>query len=199
MAENPLVALEVAKHFLASVDVESGDNMTHLKLQKLLYYAQGFHVAMHAGCPLFPESLLAWKHGPVVRSVYSHYAGYEHRAIDPVLWSHLDDVPPETQEILDAVYANYGQYSARKLEEMTHEELPWRKTPQGKVISLDLLRDYFSPLVEAGRKGEAVGDRPVWPIKSFRFQGRKEISASMAPYRERLRATQAARAARVNR
>jgi hypothetical protein len=36
MAENPLVALEVAKHFLASVDVESGDNMTHLKLQKLL-------------------------------------------------------------------------------------------------------------------------------------------------------------------
>jgi hypothetical protein len=45
------------------------------------------------------------------------------------------------------------QHRARKLEEMTHEELPWRKTPQSTVISLDLLRDYFSPLVEAGRKG----------------------------------------------
>lgn len=40
----------------------------------------------------------------------------------------------------------YGQFSAVKLMNMTHDELPWKKTfhknPQGE-ITYDLLREYF--------------------------------------------------------
>ena len=41
MLENRLTARDVAGYFLASVDEDSGDNLSNLKLQKLLYYAQG--------------------------------------------------------------------------------------------------------------------------------------------------------------
>lgn len=58
-------AMTVAKYFLSIPDRESGELISNLKLQKLLYYAQGYHVAMHGvSKPLFVEKIYAWKHGP---------------------------------------------------------------------------------------------------------------------------------------
>jgi uncharacterized phage-associated protein len=170
-----LTAIDIADYFIAAVDYDSGDNITNLKLQKLLYYAQGFHVAMREGQPLFSESVLAWKHGPVVRQVYARYNCQWH-PIDPKSSFHPGDYAPEDRELLDAIWSTYGQFSAEKLEAMTHEESPWIKTPINRIISLDLLADYFTPLVEAGRRGQAVDGRPPWPAKSFRFQRRKELA-----------------------
>jgi uncharacterized phage-associated protein len=45
---------EVAKYFLAQADEDAGDLISNLKLQKLVYYAQGFHLALY-DIPLFPE------------------------------------------------------------------------------------------------------------------------------------------------
>ncbi|MCI8513016.1 MAG: DUF4065 domain-containing protein [Lachnospiraceae bacterium] len=50
-------------------------DIANLKLQKLLYYAQGCFLAV-AGAPLFLEDILAWQHGPVVEPVYYQYKGY---------------------------------------------------------------------------------------------------------------------------
>ena len=198
MTGETLKAHDVADYLLSKVNLRIGDVMTPLAIQKLLYYAQGFHLAMHGGEALFPENVVAWTHGPVVIAVWSRFKKYEWRPIDPPDRYRADTIPPEQREILDAVYVNYGQFGAGKLESMTHEEPPWKNTPQNRVIPQTSLREYFSTLVEAARNGEEVPDRPPWPINSFRFQGRKAISASMAPYRERLRAAHAARAARVD-
>jgi hypothetical protein len=51
-------AHDVAKYFVSLVDEEAGDSITNLKLQKLLYYAQGAHLALYDG-PLFPERIEA--------------------------------------------------------------------------------------------------------------------------------------------
>jgi uncharacterized phage-associated protein len=182
-----LTALDVADYFIGTVDYDSGDNITNLKLQKLLYYAQGFHVAMHAGQPLFSESVLAWPHGPAVRQVHIRYNCKWH-AIDRKLDFEIGAYAPEDREILDAVRLSYGELSATRLENMTHEESPWLKTPRYKAISHELLIDYFSPLVQAGRRGQSVNGRPVWPMKSFRYQRRKELSKRMAEYRPWLKA-----------
>jgi uncharacterized phage-associated protein len=182
-----LRAPDVAKYFLAAVDVEAGDNMTHLKLQKLLYYAQGFHVAMRDGEPMFPESLLAWKHGPVVSQVYRIYRDCGRQPIDPPSTFDRNEFAPEVREILDAVNSVYGQYTAPALERMTHEEPPWQKTRMHTTIPRALLTRYFSKLVEAGKTGESVDGRPVWPTNSFRFQRRRELSGRMDVYRDRLR------------
>ncbi|MDB6118895.1 MAG: putative prophage protein, partial [Verrucomicrobiaceae bacterium] len=69
-------ALDVAKYFLSKADAdEAGDVISNLKLQKLLYYAQGFHLAL-TGAPLFEEDIQAWVHGPVVREVWQAFNQY---------------------------------------------------------------------------------------------------------------------------
>jgi uncharacterized phage-associated protein len=54
------------RHFLKLSQPDIGDVISNLKLQKLLYYAQGFYLAIY-GKALFEEDIVAWEHGPVVR------------------------------------------------------------------------------------------------------------------------------------
>ena len=64
-----LTCYDIAKYFLAQADEEIGDLISNLKLQKLVYYAQGFYLALHDEA-LFPEDIEAWTHGPVVPVLY---------------------------------------------------------------------------------------------------------------------------------
>ncbi len=120
-----LTAEQVANYFLRLVDEESGDSISNLKLQKLVYYAQAWHLAVH-GRPLFNDPLQAWAHGPVVPGLYQRYRDYGWqplpRPTTPVL-----DIDSETQAVLDDVWEAYGPYTAKRLETMTHEEAPWQK------------------------------------------------------------------------
>jgi uncharacterized phage-associated protein len=188
MPQQNLQAEDVTRYFLGTFDEDSGDNITNLKLQKLLYYAQGFHVAMHGGTPLFPEPVLAWDHGPVVETIYHRYKRYGWQGIDRPNDFDINDYGPDIREHLATVYSVYGQFSARGLENMTHKEPPWNNTPRNGVISLESLREYFSKLVEAGKTNQSACGEPVWPTNSFRYQGRRAISERMAPHRDRLEA-----------
>ena len=138
---------QIAKYFLSRTDEEVGDVMTNLKLQKLLYYAQGFHLAIH-GTPLFSEPIEAWLHGPVVPVIYHIYSHYGAMPIP-----HSEDFDPtalgeDTCELLDEVYEVYGQFSAWKLRNMTHEEAPWRNTEQSDVISHEELERFFRTRID---------------------------------------------------
>jgi uncharacterized phage-associated protein len=66
---------EVANYFLKRQEPEVGDLMTNLKLQKLVYYAQGFYLAM-MDSPLFNEPIEAWEHGPVCVPLYHEYKNF---------------------------------------------------------------------------------------------------------------------------
>ena len=68
-------ALNVARYLikLAGSGAER-DPLTNLRLQKLLYHAQGWHLAVF-GRPLFPDQLEAWPQGPVVPDVYRMFEG----------------------------------------------------------------------------------------------------------------------------
>ena len=59
-------AKEVADYSLGSVEPDSGDNLSNLKLQKLVAYAQGFHLAMkdRAIVRRADRSLGAWARDP---------------------------------------------------------------------------------------------------------------------------------------
>src|SRR5258708_4115865 len=72
---NGCSALDVANWFLAAMDRGAGDSITHLKLQKLVYYAQAWSLALR-NKPLFDEDFVAWTHGPVVKSVWRRFKGY---------------------------------------------------------------------------------------------------------------------------
>ncbi len=140
-------AREIADYFLASVDPDSGDNLSNLKLQKLVYYAQAFHLAINDGEPLFDDTIEAWANGPVVPSLFHEFKAHESGAIPRPESVDLSRFDAETREILDEVWNVYGQFSAWRLRDMTNEEPPWREARPSRPISQESLRNYFRTLV----------------------------------------------------
>jgi uncharacterized phage-associated protein len=135
-------AIEVAKYFLSLSDPDIGDIISNLKLQKLLYYAQGFHLALYDE-PLFGENIAAWAHGPVVPDVYHNYKDYGSAYI-PIPNDMDDSIFNDNQkDLMQEVYKIFGQFSAWKLRNMTHNEPPWRDTEINQIISNEKLSQYF--------------------------------------------------------
>lgn len=135
-------AIDIAHYFLCLPDENAGDLISNLKLQKLLYYAQGFNLALYSS-RLFQEDITAWEHGPVVPDAYHAFKEFGADAIPAPEAMDFTIFDPATVELLDEVYAVYGQFSAWKLRNMTHEESPWKETPINEIISTQKMQEYF--------------------------------------------------------
>lgn len=137
-------ARNIAEYFLV-LGAEEGDLISNLKIQKLVYYAQGFHLALNDEA-LFNEPIKAWEHGPVVPSLYHDFKEHGSNPISPDPDFDTTSIDEDTQDVLNEVYAVYGQFSAWKLRNMTHDEPPWRdayaKAP-GTTIPRQALKEYF--------------------------------------------------------
>ena len=138
-------------HIVKYLLVNSSD-ITPLALQKLLYYSQSFF-KIFTGEFLFSNDCEAWVHGPVYKNVYHRYKDYGCAPIFTESDEQEDiNLTRLEREILDNVLKNFGCYSGKILEEMTHVELPWAKTRIGlddkensnRIIEKDLIVEYFS-------------------------------------------------------
>ena len=150
---------EVAR-FLVHLAAEGGeepDFLSHLRLQKLLYYVQGWSLAMR-GRPMFPDRIEAWAHGPVVRDVYRRFADKGRRAIMPDDFEDQGEfeLNAEDRELIGSIWDVLKDHSAFSLRKMTHDEPPWADAHAGYgaadrcevEITQDAMRDYFKTLVE---------------------------------------------------
>lgn len=139
-------ALDIANKIISKTDLEHGDTISNLKLQKMMYYQQGFHLA-YFGTPLFDEDIVAWQYGPVVPSVYKEYKSFESNSISTSREGiSLSD---DEEELFNNVYEEYNQFSAVALMKMTHEESPWKTTEINSVISRDKMMAFFKTQIEA--------------------------------------------------
>ncbi|HIE1975995.1 TPA: Panacea domain-containing protein [Escherichia coli] len=102
---------------------EHGDLISPLKLQKMVFYADAWYMALNNGEELVPDQFEAWVHGPVARVLYNRFADYKWRPIDEDITE--PDLPNEIKEHLDEIYQVFGAYTAYQLEQMTHLEKPW--------------------------------------------------------------------------
>ncbi|SFZ90344.1 Uncharacterized phage-associated protein [Flaviramulus basaltis] len=123
--------------------------MSHLKLQKLLYYCQAYHLA-HFEEPLFEEDFEAWVHGPVCRSVYNTLKGksilysdvtYSEYDFDSEI--NLKDVISSSQlEVVDEVLETLSKWTGLELESATHKETPWIEArlgySQGDICNVNI-------------------------------------------------------------
>lgn len=141
-------AIDIARKLLLTAKRDSviegqGELMSNMKLQKMLYYEQGFHLAVF-GTPLFEEEIEAWMYGPVVPAVYEVYKDYGYNGIDPGKVEEIS-LSDREQALFDEVYKVYGAFSAIGLMNMTHRESPWANTPAGvgSVISRDKMVEFF--------------------------------------------------------
>lgn len=124
---NPISPKLVARWFVNHADRDAGEAVTHLKLQKLVYYAEAWFLA-NFDRPLTTRNFEAWAHGPVVRDLYAKYRDHSWDALPPEAGA---QPTKEIQEFLAAVYDEYGQFSAKHLERMTHQEDPWKNARGG--------------------------------------------------------------------
>lgn len=135
----------IANYFLDKADAE-GRAITPLKLIKLVYIAYGWVLAL-LGRKLFDENIEAWKHGPVIPSLYHEFKHYQGAPItDDAQWYDLDTGKSfrptikaddkAVRSILDKVWAAYKMFSGWALREKTHEAgTPWKRTFDPKVMS----------------------------------------------------------------
>ncbi|TFI30121.1 type II toxin-antitoxin system antitoxin SocA domain-containing protein [Streptomyces sp. 4R-3d] len=130
--------------------------MSAMKLQKLCYFAYGYHMAWDDR-QLFPERFEAWANGPVVYELYNlhrgkYRLGRDDIAGDPAL---LDD---DERESVDIVLESFKAYDAHELSAMTHRPGPWLDARKRAGLEDDLQRsdeelrdediaDFFGALV----------------------------------------------------
>lgn len=138
-----LAAKDIAEYFVSIVDLERQDFLTNLKIQKLLYYAQGFAWGRWSSS-LFPERILAWQLGPVVVEVYKEYERYGASAVGLSTTFNIKKYDVQTKDLLNEVFDRYGRISAARLVDMTHSEPPWRNTKINHEITTRELQAYFS-------------------------------------------------------
>ena len=134
-------AIDIAKKmiFMAQEDeANGGECLTNLKLQKLLYYQQGYHLAAF-DTPLFEENVEAWMYGPVVPKVYSTYSEFGAQSLPVESGSPLT-LNEEEEVLFSQVFDAYRDFSAIGLMNKTHQEKPWKDAlphDKGTVIPLD--------------------------------------------------------------
>jgi uncharacterized phage-associated protein len=144
MAE--VTASDLAKHIIDSF-ASKGESITNLKLQKLLYYTQAWHLALH-GRVFFNDRIEAWVHGPVVPSVFQEYRSFKWTSLKIVGgYSVNSGVVHHTSKVLE----QYGRFDAYQLERLTHSEHPWKNARTGiepdvashREIEPKVMLDYY--------------------------------------------------------
>ena len=128
--------------------LEGSEPISNMKLQKLLYYEQGYHLAAF-GSPLFDEEIEAWKYGPVVPVIYEKYKDHGSMGILPADGD--IDIAGEEYELFYDVFRTFNSFSAFGLMERTHREDPWLQTSRqgpgpSHVIHKALIKDYFDKI-----------------------------------------------------
>lgn len=97
--------------------------MSAMKLQKLAYYAYGYHLAWE-GRLLFPERFEAWANGPVCPALYAKHRG-RFMLRPGEIRGNPEALDPGERESVRLVLDGYGALSAHQLSVATHSEEPW--------------------------------------------------------------------------
>ncbi len=137
---------------------ESDHPVTCRKLQMLMYYLQGWHLASEDE-PLFDEAIHASPHGPVIASVHKKYKGHTDRPIKvaPIAVR----ISKSLHHHIEEGWNTYGEMAEYDLCALIQGEAPWQealeKVPEDSahypVISNGSLWVFFQDalLVTAGR------------------------------------------------
>lgn len=133
---------QIADWFIARSRAElrlddSAEPITNMKLNKLMYFAQGIYLALYNE-RLFDDEFYAFEHGPIVGKIHDKYKGKDipelndyisdERAVQ--LANNYDWILSDKKaaEVLDATWQKYGKYTASYLRKLTHDDRgPWAK------------------------------------------------------------------------
>ena len=138
--------------------IDEGKFVTQMKLQKLVYFAQGYHLTKY-NAPLIKESFQAGKYGPVVPEIYVDFKLYGSKLITDT----ASFIPSETDQkrylldntAIDSIQYTWNvlkDYSAMALSNWTHQpQTPWSNVynpaEKSTPISNNDIQKYFEGLL----------------------------------------------------
>jgi|SRR6185312_12069435 len=140
-------AIDVADYIL-----QAHGTMSAMKLQKLVYYAQAWHLVWEDR-ELFSEEIQAWANGPVVPCLYSLHQGSF--SLSPGFFQgDISRLTTHSKDVIDRVLKFYGDKDAQWLSDLTHMEQPWKTARIGlvdgvrgsSVISIESMAEYYSSI-----------------------------------------------------
>lgn len=151
--------IEIANEFLC-LAAEAGRDLTPMQLQKLVYLAHGWSLAIFDR-PLAAETVEAWDYGPVYKSLYRSLKKYGAREVTTPI-NYGDDgeyntklgtpasaeFTPQHVALIKKIWQTYGRYEAFQLSALTHkDDTPWtqiyRSAGKSSPIPDELIRRYF--------------------------------------------------------
>lgn len=134
-------------HDVAAYVLERSGPITSMKLQKLCYYSQAYHLAwLHR--PLFSDPIEAWTNGPVIRNLWNAHRGQY--IVHAIPGGEIARVGSDERRVIDSVLAAFGGLTGKQLSDRTHSEAPWLKYYDGddarpnEVISHQDLESFYS-------------------------------------------------------
>ena len=133
---------------------ETGEEvkLTPLKLQKLLYFAQGIYLKDNDD-PLFDDPIKAMDYGPVVLSVYRYFKGKGYtneNLIDAVpddeeLNKKVGEIGDDYKTFLDSFYDAFSKHNSTKLVNVSHNHAIWQKAHRSfdNRMPIEKIKTYF--------------------------------------------------------
>lgn len=130
-----------------------GGRLGGWKLHKLLYYCQGWHLALTES-PMFRERIEAWDQGPVVASLWRAEKYGDHHPTPQELTESM-------RATVDLVLSRYGQKSGPELVDLTHKESPWIVARDLKGQNAELRPTTLARFFSVSALAERVLDDPA--------------------------------------
>ena len=151
------VAVAIANEFVRR---HSAVRPAQMKLQKLVYHAHGWNLAINQE-PLVNTVPEAWDGGPVFRSIWNHIRDFGYGQKTGLL-ENLEGRPFQAKlseaekNVIDMVWDKYRNFTGHELSQMTHQaDTPWSEAylnrGQNAVITNKSMQSYFRRLGLAGR------------------------------------------------
>jgi len=134
--------------------IEDGNPVTQMKLQKLVYFANGIHLAQYDN-PLIKENFQSWDYGPVIPEIYQQFKIYGSSPIEDtsllfvfnpsakkVLES--DVLDEKAKETISVTWNSLKDISAITLSAWTHKKgSPWETHYKNGIIPNEEIKEYF--------------------------------------------------------
>lgn len=150
---------DIADYLIDKLSYGGKTDLTMLKLQKLLYYAQAWYLVNNNN-RLFDGPFQAWVHGPVNRDVFdrfkdTHYLYTVAKPCDKQATYKTENISEEDRRYLDDFLEVYGSSTGTDLERQSHFERPWLEA-RGNIGPLDactneineeIMREFYSSLL----------------------------------------------------
>jgi uncharacterized phage-associated protein len=150
MESNAISVFDVAAYI-----IETFGEITHMRLQKLVYYAQAWSLVWHEQ-RLFVEPIQAWANGPFVACLYDLFKHHFKVGRDDLPEGDSSRLSDEQKIVVQKVLEFYGRRPIQWLSDVARCEDPWRLAHKGLApgerglaeITAASMEAYYSGLIE---------------------------------------------------